>query len=273
MVPMSNVLPFSSSYQCLKCGVVLASYSPTCGECGAENTLRSRAAVARFPVKPLSSPRPEPLRVQNAPIPRTLTGLGALDSALGGGFVPGSATLLSGERGVGKSTLALRLAAAIPNTLYVASEETKEQVEYRMTRTALDAAGVPVLVTRDEEEILQWAGDYSLLLVDSVHRLHDPTRSSESLIDYVKGTGKSLVCVAHLTKDGTVRGPSTMSYLYDVEIELIRVNESERELAYDPRHGMKDGHARALETLKNRWGPEGSWPLWLTAKGWTEEKS
>jgi DNA repair protein RadA/Sms len=268
---MSNVLPFSSSYQCLKCGVVLASYSPTCGECGAENTLRSRAAVARFPVKPLSSPRPEPLRVQTAPIPRTLTGLGALDLALGGGFVPGSATLLSGERGVGKSTLALRLAAAIPNTLYVASEETKEQVEYRMTRTALDAAGVPVLVTRDEEEILQWAGDYSLLLVDSVHRLHDPTRSSETLVDYVKGTGKSLVCVAHLTKDGTVRGPSTMSYLYDVEIELIRVNESERELAYDPRHGMKDGHARALETLKNRWGPEGSWPLWLTAKGWEEE--
>jgi DNA repair protein RadA/Sms len=182
---------------------------------------------------------------------------------LGGGFVPGSATLLSGERGVGKSTLALRLAAAIPKTLYVASEETKEQVEYRMTRTALHAAGVPVLVTRDEEEILQWAGDYSLLLVDSVHRLRDPTRSSESLVDYVKGTGKSLVCVAHLTKDGTVRGPSTMSYLYDVEIELIRTNEDALEV------GAREW--RALETLKNRWGPEGVWTLRLTAKGWTEE--
>lgn len=167
---------------------------------------------------------------------------------------------------MGKSTLALRLAAAIPKTLYVASEETKEQVEYRMTRTALHAAGVPVLVTRDEEEILQWAGDYSLLLVDSVHRLHDPTRSSESLVDYVKGTGKSLVCVAHLTKDGTVRGPSTMSYLYDVEIELERACGEPPALA-----GAQESQPRELVTLKNRWGPEGSWPLWLTAKGWAEE--
>jgi DNA repair protein RadA/Sms len=202
-----------------------------------------------------SRPRgPEPLRVQTAPIPRLNTGLAALDSALGGGFVPGSATLLSGERGVGKSTLALRLAAAILRTLYIASEETREQVEYRMTRTALDAAGVPVLVTRDPEEILKWSRDYDLLLVDSVHRLEMPTAASELLIDHVKETGKSLVCVAHLTKDGTVRGPSTMSYLYDVEIELERIDES----------------ARALTTLKNRWGPEGSWPLRLTVRGWEE---
>jgi DNA repair protein RadA/Sms len=248
---MSNVV--SIGYLCMTCEVLHEHYAPSCPSCGAANTLRRGRPLPGTSVR--KAPRPEPLRVQTAPIPRTPTGLGALDSALGGGFVPGSATLLSGERGVGKSTLALRLAAVIPNTLYIASEETKEQVEYRMTRTALHAAGVPVLVTRDEEEILQWAGDYSLLLVDSVHRLRDPARSSESLIEYVKETGKSLVCVAHLTKDGTVRGPSTMSYLYDVEIEIERVDES----------------ARALTTLKNRWGPEGSWPLRLTAKGWTEE--
>jgi predicted ATP-dependent serine protease len=124
-----------------------------------------------------------------------------------------------------------------------------------MTRTAPHAAGVPVLVTRDVDEVLTWASNYALLLVDSVHRLNDPTRSSELLIDSIKTTRKSLVCVAHLTKDGSVRGPSTMSYLYDVEIEIERVDES----------------ARALTTLKNRWGPEGSWPLRLTAKGWTEE--
>jgi DNA repair protein RadA/Sms len=169
--------------------------------------------------------------------------------------VPGSATLLSGERGVGKSTLSLRLAAAIPKTLYIASEETREQVEYRMTRTELRAAGVPVLVTRDPEEILRWGREYDLWLVDSVHRLEMPTAASELLIDEVKASGKSLVCVAHLTKDGTVRGPSTMSYLYDVEIEISRVDETHRELV----------------TLKNRWGPEGAWPLRLTAKGWSEE--
>jgi DNA repair protein RadA/Sms len=261
---MSNVRPFHVTWVCSSCFAERLSYAVACEACHASNTLRRAVNGVRVPLS--KENRPEPLRVQTAPIPRTPTGLGALDSALGGGFVPGSATLLSGERGVGKSTLALRLVAAIRNALYVASEETREQVEYRMTRTALDAAGVPVLVTRDEEEILQWAGDYSLLLVDSVHRLHDPTRSSESLIDYVKGTGKSLVCVAHLTKDGTVRGPSTMSYLYDVEIELERACGEQPAPA-----GAQESQPRELVTLKNRWGPEGSWPLWLTAKGWAEE--
>jgi DNA repair protein RadA/Sms len=252
-------LPSAPLYQCAACRAE-STYSPVCPSCGSINTLRLPPPAvgpngARGRAESDSPSRgPKPMRVQTKPIPRLKTGLDALDKALGGGFVPGSATLLSGEGGVGKSTLALRLAAAIPEALYIASEETQEQVEYRMTRTAADAAGVPLLATSDPEEILLWAKDYSLLLVDSVHGLFDPTVSSKRLIDYVKAERKSLLCVAHLTKDGTVRGPSTVTYFYDVVIDLARIDKTLRELV----------------TLKNRWGPEGHWPLRLTERGWEE---
>jgi DNA repair protein RadA/Sms len=257
LVSAPAVLP-SPAYQCKMCGAE-ADYAPVCPHCKAVNTLRLPPAVGLNGAlgRAESSPPsrgPKPMRVQTAPIPRLVTGLGPFDKALGGGFVPGSAVLLSGERGAGKSTLSLRLVAAMSDALYIASEETQLQVEYRMTRTAIEAAGVPILETYDVEEILEWASDYRLLLVDSVHRLRNSTEASEALIRYVKEEGKSLVCVAHLTKDGTVRGPSTFGYLYDVEIEVRRVNETARELV----------------TLKNRWGPEGHWPLYLTEKGWEE---
>jgi DNA repair protein RadA/Sms len=239
-----------SFFACLVCNHMTDTYSPACPSCASPNTLKRQVQSSNAGVAPM--------RARTVKLARTKVGLESIDQALGGGLVPGSAILLSGTPGVGKSTLALFLTAALgEGALYVTSEETREQVEDRMTRTALSAQGTPLLCTREPAEVLRVMNDYSFIVVDSLHKLLGNAEDvANRLVDRVKESGNSLLCVAHLTKAGTVRGPSTVEYVFDANLELVR-----------PEEGQP---LRELITLKNRFGPEGSWRMLLTSRGWEE---
>jgi DNA repair protein RadA/Sms len=249
-----------TQYRCDSCGYASPKPLGRCPNCSAWNSFsevrseavspaRSARTIAPQAVTPLSavSPRSEP---------RIPSGIGELDRVLGGGWVPGGVTLLGGEPGIGKSTLLLQvanhLAAAGDTVLYVAGEESLEQVRLRADRLG---ANSPILMTRDTsaDGITLLLEEYrpKLAIVDSIQTVQaseDGTPGSVSqvrdatarLTRAAKETGCALVLVGHVTKDGTVAGPKVMEHIVDATLYLESV-----------------GHYRLLRSAKNRFGAVG----------------
>jgi len=188
--------------------------------------------------------------------PRLDTALPELDRVLGGGLVPGSAVLLGGEPGIGKSTLALQVAAAAArgtSVLYVSGEESPEQIRLRAARlAALPEALLVLAETRVEAIADAWrAHAPGLVLVDSIQTVQSERvesapgsvaqvrESAADLIALAKQTGAVLVLVGHVTKEGMLAGPRVLEHLVDVVLAF----EGDR------------GHAfRVLRANKNRFG-------------------
>jgi DNA repair protein RadA/Sms len=197
-------------------------------------------------------------------VERFSSGISELDRVLGGGFVPGSVVLLGGEPGVGKSTLALQLAAQIDadsmrsgagerSVLYISGEESPEQVRLRAERLEDDGRGVAILAeTRVESFANAWKElSPKLVIVDSVQTLQTSrVESSPGSVSQVResasllaATAKlhdtTLVLVGHVTKDGTLAGPRVLEHLVDVVLGF----EGDRNHAF-----------RLLRAAKNRFG-------------------
>jgi DNA repair protein RadA/Sms len=189
-------------------------------------------------------------------VPRLETGIAELDRVLGGGLVPGSVVLLAGEPGVGKSTLALQLAAGLPSgrpVLYVAGEESPEQIRLRADRLPrLPEALVVLAETRVEALAAPWReAQPQLVLVDSVQTLRSERVESAPgsvaqvrecaalLAATAKAHGAALVLVGHVTKEGAIAGPRVLEHLVDVVLQL----EGDRFHAF-----------RLLRAHKNRFG-------------------
>jgi DNA repair protein RadA/Sms len=188
---------------------------------------------------------------------RLLTGIRELDRVLGGGFVPGSLTLLGGAPGIGKSTITAmalgNLAAAGRRTLYVTGEESAAQVRMRAERLGEAALAVPALAATDLAAVVAAveAEAPEVCVVDSVQTLHSGELSSapgsvaqvreaaNGLMEVAKRTGTAMVLVGHVTKEGSVAGPRVLEHLVD----CVLVFEGERERSY-----------RTLRALKNRFG-------------------
>jgi DNA repair protein RadA/Sms len=183
------------------------------------------------------------------------TGISELDRVLGGGFVPGSVSLLGGEPGIGKSTLLLQLLAGwIGRTLYVSAEESAQQVRLRAER--LDAVrpdlwllaetSVPTILAAIEE--LQ----PEVVIIDSIQTVADPTLASapgsvvqvrgcaHQLVQEAKRRDITMVLVGHVTKEGGLAGPRTLEHLVDTVLSF----EGER------HHAL-----RLLRASKHRFGP------------------
>ena len=255
-----------SVYACTQCGAQQPRWLGRCPECGSWSTLveeaRGRAEGARGePLGGLSSSgesdKPRALREVDADAaPRISTGLSELDRVLGGGLVPGSVTLLAGEPGVGKSTLALQLASAARTQkpiLYVTGEESLEQVRLRADRLPAFPSDLLVLTeTRVEALAAPWREiDPGVVVVDSVQTLHtDRVESAPGSVAQVresaallaasaKSAGAALVLVGHVTKDGSIAGPRVLEHLVDAVLAF----EGDR------------GHPfRLLRAAKNRFG-------------------
>lgn len=188
----------------------------------------------------------------------TSTGVGEFDRVLGGGLVAGAAILLSGEPGVGKSTLLLEVAAKMAKSgkkvLYVSAEESAGQVRLRADRTG----GLsPNLYLASETDLSSVLGQFEalrpeLLIVDSVQTVSSgeidgaagmPAQVREvaaNLIRQAKQNDVPLILVGHVTKDGSIAGPRTLEHLVDVVCHF----EGDRQTAL-----------RFIRTLKNRFGP------------------
>jgi DNA repair protein RadA/Sms len=201
--------------------------------------------------------KPQPLAEIDADaVPRLATGVEELDRVLGGGLVPGSVVLLAGEPGVGKSTLALQLAAALPpgqRVLYVSGEESPEQIRLRADRLPALPTNLAVLgETRVEALAAPWRElAPAVVLVDSIQTVRTAriesapgsvaqVRESAALLAATaKAHGTALILVGHVTKEGGIAGPRVLEHLVDVVLQF----EGDR------------GHAfRLLRAHKNRFG-------------------
>src|ERR1700753_337075 len=140
------------SYVCQNCGAISQRWQGKCEACGEWNTIIEEAAalgVGAASARKGAAGRPFPLESLSGaskPVARIVTGVSELDRVAGGGFVPGSATLIGGEPGIGKSTLLIQACAALARkgarVVYVSGEESTEQVRLRAARLGLSDAPV-----------------------------------------------------------------------------------------------------------------------------------
>ncbi|MAI79925.1 MAG: DNA repair protein RadA [Deltaproteobacteria bacterium] len=251
-----------SIYSCTECGGQQPRWLGRCPDCGEWNSLveESTSPIPRGSPGPASQGRPKPVPlgdIGSDALPRVSSGVPELDRVLGGGWVPGSVTLLGGEPGIGKSTLALQATAqldarSVP-TLYVSGEESPEQIRMRAERLGEIPAGVQVLGETGAEAILShWESESpDFVLIDSIQTLQtDRVESAAGSVSQVRETaallsgvakrrGTALVLIGHVTKDGSLAGPRVLEHLVDVVLGL----EGDREHSF-----------RLLRAQKNRFG-------------------
>lgn len=251
-------------YVCQACGSVSHRWQGQCPDCAEWNTLVEDAPATVFSQKhDLSSGGRaiafEPLDAPGETLTRRTTGLAEFDRALGGGLVPGSAILMGGDPGIGKSTLLLQAAAKIAKagseTVYVSGEEAAGQVRLRASRLGLADAPIRLAAATSVRDILTTLNGMAppaLLVIDSIQTMHSDTIEGApgtvsqvrgcafELIRYAKENGVALVLVGHVTKDGTIAGPRVLEHMVDVVMSF----EGERSHQY-----------RILRSLKNRFGP------------------
>ena len=252
-------------FVCQSCGSVASRWAGQCADCGQWNTLVEETAAAATPFQAKhnlqTGGRSITLVGLDAEIAlpeRMPTGIAELDRALGGGFVEGSATLIGGDPGIGKSTLLLQAAAKLAragrSVIYVSGEEAADQVRLRARRLGLGDAPLMLAAATSTRDILTTLGQGmppALLVIDSIQTMHSDLiegapgtvsqvrASSQELIRFAKERGTAVVLVGHVTKDGSIAGPRVLEHMVDTVLSF----EGERSHQY-----------RILRAIKNRFG-------------------
>ncbi|MEM7073785.1 MAG: DNA repair protein RadA [Pseudomonadota bacterium] len=254
----------SASFVCSACGAAYTKWSGRCEACGEWNTISEEAPLSAGPAaRSLGAKRGTALNLgdlnaADPPPPRTRSGLTELDRVLGGGLVPGSATLLGGDPGIGKSTLLLQAAARFASaglpTLYISGEEASAQVRMRAARLGLGDASVKLATATALRDILTTleASAPALVVIDSIQTMWADNVDSapgsvaqvraaaHELVTFAKRKGSAVILVGHVTKDGQIAGPRVVEHMVDTVLYF----EGER------------GHQfRILRAVKNRFGP------------------
>ena len=249
-----------SEYRCSECGWSTAKWVGQCSSCQAWGTVSETTSVTKAKPAQISSARAaRPITdIETSGEGHYPTGVQEFDRVLGGGLVPGAVVLLSGEPGVGKSTLLLEVAARLAKggkkVLYVSAEESASQVKLRATRTSALSENLFLATETDLSSVLGQIAqvDPELIIVDSVQTVSSldldgvagmPAQVSEvasNLIRVAKESSTPLVLVGPVTKDGSIAGPRTLEHLVDVVCHF---------------EGDRQTSLRFIRTLKNRFGP------------------
>jgi len=254
-----------SIFVCQNCAAEAPRWTGKCAGCGEWNTMTEEsdaapppaAGLTRLPagkIVALESLRDE----TDADLKRLTTGIAELDRVTGGGIVPGSALLVGGEPGIGKSTLLLQVAAALAEagrrTLYFTGEEATAQVRLRAQRLGVAERAVAIAAETSVSNILATAGEGptpDLIIVDSVQTLwtegldavpgtiSQVRAATQSLVRFAKAKGAALILVGHVTKDGQIAGPKVVEHMVDTVLYF----EGDRGHPY-----------RILRATKNRFG-------------------
>ena len=248
------------SFTCTECGYSTVKWLGRCPECQAWGTLEEKGAnSSKVKTKVKKSSGAKPINEVDSTLAQAKsTFVPELDRVLGGGIVPGAVVLLSGEPGVGKSTLLLDVAAKTAlfgaKVLYVTGEESAGQVRLRAERINALADSLLLAAETDLGSVLGMieAEDPDLLIVDSIQTLASSevegvpggvTQVREvaaALIREAKAKSLPTVLVGHITKDGTIAGPRLLEHLVDVVCTF---------------EGERHSRLRMLRAVKNRFGP------------------
>ena len=194
-----------SQYVCQACGAVQGKWAGRCDDCGAWNTIVEEAA-GEAPPKSLGATKGRALALstladQASPVARIPTGIDELDRVLGGGLVAGSAVLIGGDPGIGKSTLLLQAAANLSNAgrtmVYVSGEESEGQIQLRAGRLGLGASPVALAAATSVRSIvatLEEHRDTAAVVIDSIQTMFlDTLESAPGTVAQVRASAQELI--------------------------------------------------------------------------------
>ena len=222
-------------YSCSNCDAQFPKWSGRCLECGSWGTLNEQLQdnkeERKEAIKKIGGATIIDLNeIKATSLTRFKTDISEIDRVLGGGVVPGSLILLSGEPGIGKSTLVAQIATAIKGeTLYVSGEESAAQVKDRLMRLNCRLDNLKFISETNVEKIFSSALKVkpSLLIVDSIQTVYSSLIPSEAggisqiraaaikFLELAKENDIAVILIGHITKDGAVAGPKSLEHIVD----------------------------------------------------------
>ena len=251
-------------FVCTQCGSESPKWLGKCPDCGSWNSFVEESRITGGGAGKGASPEvraaPSPVKalpeVSADESVRYRTGMGELDRVLGGGIVPGSAVLVCGDPGIGKSTILLQMCRTLDpglRVLYVSGEESMRQVKLRANRLGVDGGNILLTSTTKAEEIHETilAQKPDIVVVDSIQTVSSDSVASSAgsvsqvrectqlLLGVCKGSEIPLFLVGHVNKDGGIAGPRVLEHMVDTVLYF----EGDRNLSY-----------RILRAIKNRFG-------------------
>ena len=254
-------------YVCTECGAQSSKWLGKCPHCGKWNTLveeviDTQPEAAKTPKRTSMAgigKENKAAKFGEMELPsyiRTDTGLSELDRVLGGGLVTGSVVLLSGEPGIGKSTLLMQISDALGQNrkvLYVSGEESGGQLKLRAKRLGVTGEHLYILTETNLESILAETDEVrpDVMILDSIQTIYSDKVGSApgsitqvrecalTFINKAKSEGISMLLVGHVNKEGGIAGPKVLEHMVDAVLYF----EGERQQAY-----------RIIRAVKNRYG-------------------
>ncbi len=250
-------------FVCSSCGYSSPKWSGQCPGCREWNTMneeietKNSSSVSASPGKNRTFSNVSPVSdISTSDELRYNTGIGELDRVLGGGLVKGSVVLLSGDPGIGKSTLLMQACGTFSKdktVLYVSGEESAKQLKLRAERLGVNSEHLLIMTETDVETVCEYIKSQKpqVVMIDSIQTMnHAEIQSSPGSVTQVREctnlllrTGKALdipiIIVGHVNKDGAIAGPKVMEHIVDAVLYF----EGERNYAY-----------RILRAVKNRFG-------------------
>ncbi|MBK18263.1 MAG: DNA repair protein RadA [Rhodospirillaceae bacterium] len=252
----------NTSYTCQNCGTSYGKWAGQCDSCGEWNTIIEEKGVEAVP-KGLGKGKGNAIEfvgLQGASeeAPRLVSTVKEFDRVCGGGLVPGSAILVGGDPGIGKSTLLLQVVGMLSaknSCIYVSGEESVDQIRMRARRLGLEEKDVSLAAAtsvRDLITTLEKSSKVGVVVIDSIQTMFIDSldsapgtvaqvrTSAQELIRIAKRRGFSLLIVGHVTKEGTIAGPRVLEHMVDTVLYF---------------EGDRGHQFRILRAIKNRFGP------------------
>lgn len=268
-------------FACQSCGYQSPKWLGRCPDCAQWNSLTEESisnlsAQGKSVIRDMAFPESSPQKlsdIKSEDYLRISTRIGELDRVLGGGLVKGSAVLIGGEPGIGKSTLMLQASNIISKerrVLYVSGEESTRQMKLRAERLGASSENLYLLNETNLERIIDYIKDLKpyLAVIDSIQIVYNPAFSQSpgsvtqikecagALTSLAKSLGTSVFIIGHITKEGFIAGPKILEHIVDSVVYF----EGERHAAF-----------RILRAIKNRFGPTDEIGIFsMGSKGLTE---
>jgi DNA repair protein RadA/Sms len=251
----------AAQYVCQDCGATHSKWSGQCSDCSAWNSLIQENIPDAMP-KGMSRKKGRPiefvpLKGESEKPPRLISGINEFDRTTGGGLVAGSALLVGGDPGVGKSTLLLQVAAALSlqvSCAYISGEEAIDQLRLRADRLGVTDTSVKLAAATSVRDITTSLEDPKgprVVVIDSIQTMYvdnvesapgtvsQVRTSAQELIRLAKRQGFCVILVGHVTKEGAIAGPRVLEHMVDTVLYF---------------EGERSHQFRILRSVKNRFG-------------------